>query len=430
MLVVGRRLMRGLLKSKLAEAIAALRKSGASEERIGKEEKKYTVDLGKNIGPITEFGQTYNRSKLYVLFRYVGKHCLGLPAFGPNILRSMHVTAVLIMAIRVGKKYDDPEMKDIFALARHGQFYREKTYNMVKADLDTADGKTFVGQNHGLAGTIGEVGANEVLEAKESIASCVYLLDLFDEGHSFSTTGKRKTSTGAEVPLSLQSFFGPGGFTGFIRELSVALRAVMAPTPMWEDNDPEYLANRKREEELKVLKERKQVVIRIADLEKELDLAPTVTGQKRPGSATVVVAPKRERLVRSKGTSDDAGRLEILRDMHALYVLEVEKLCVLSVLSVLTNAKREKLVGKDPQKILKGKLRLGKPSIFCVPAVAEFLRDCNPELSGRFDKAFGGKGQNVTKLLERVGKNKELPAFVWRNADLSKCGKEECEYCE
>ena len=62
MLVVGRRLMRGLLKSKLANAIAALRKSGASEETIAMEEKKYNVDLGENVGPIIEFGENYNRS--------------------------------------------------------------------------------------------------------------------------------------------------------------------------------------------------------------------------------------------------------------------------------------------------------------------------------------------------------------------------------
>lgn len=433
MLVVGRRLMRGLLKRKLAEAIAALRESGASEEKVAMEKKKYTVDLGENIGPITEFGQNYNRGKLYALFSYVGKHCLGLPYFAANILRSMHVTAVLIKAIEGGKKYDDPEIKDIFALARHGQFYREKTYNMVKADMDTADGKTFVGQNHGLAGTIGEVGANEVMEeAKENIASCADLLDLFDEGHGFSTTGERKTSsTGAEVPLSLQSLFGPGGLTGFIQELSVAFRGVAAPTQMCVDNHPEYLAARKREEELKRLIEREEVKIRVAGLEERLaELAPTVTGRKRPASATVVVVPKRERLARSTGTCDDAVRLEILREMHALYVLEVEKLCIMPKLTVLTNAKREKLVGNDPQKVLKGKLRLGKPSILCVPAVVEFLRDCNPELSGRFDRAFVGKGQNVTKLLERVAKNKELPAFVWRKAVLSKCGETECKYCE
>ena len=56
---------------------------------------------------------------------------------------------------------------------------------------------------------------------------------------------------------------------------------------------------------------------------------PKVTGQKRPASATVVKRHgKRERLARSTDASDAAG-LEFLREMNALYVAEVEKLCVL-----------------------------------------------------------------------------------------------------
>lgn len=118
--MIGQRLMRVLLKTKLSEATTALRKSGASDKKIASEEKKYEVELGENIGPITKFGKNYSRTQLYNLFKYVGKYCLGLPSFGPNILRSMHVTAVLIKAIDQGKKYDDPEIKDIFALARRG----------------------------------------------------------------------------------------------------------------------------------------------------------------------------------------------------------------------------------------------------------------------------------------------------------------------
>lgn len=308
---------------------------------------------------------------------------------------------------------------------------------MVKADLDTADGKTFVGQNHGLAGTIGEVGANEVREeAKESIASCAHFLDLFDEGHGFSTTGERKTSTGAEVPLSLQSLFGPGGLTGFIQELSVAFRGMAAPTQMRVDNDPGYLEVRRREEDLKKEIEKIEVKARVAGLEErlaELKEARTVTGQKRPASATVVVVQtdtKRGRLVRSTGESD-ARKLGILREMHALYVLEVEKMCIMPNLTVLPNKVREKLVGNDPQKELKVRFRRAtNHRILCVPAVRGFLGGFNSELCDKFDEAFGGDGDNIKSLISRVGKNKELPAFVWRNAVLSKCGKTECEYCE
>lgn len=80
--------------------IAKLRSSRASGDAIAKEEKKYAVELEENMGPITEFGKTYNRTQLYTLYRYVGRHCLGLPAFGPNIFRTMHVTAVLTNAVK------------------------------------------------------------------------------------------------------------------------------------------------------------------------------------------------------------------------------------------------------------------------------------------------------------------------------------------
>lgn len=56
-------------------------------------------------------------------------------------------------------------------------------------------------------------------------------------------------------------------------------------------------------------------------------------------------------------------------------------------------------------------------------------RDARPSVY-RFDEAFGGKGDNVTRLIGRVAKNKELPDFVWTNAVLTKCGETGCAYCE
>lgn len=149
LVVVGRRLIRGLLKTKLEQKVAGL--EGASGGTIAQEKKRYAVDLEENMGPINEFGKTYNRTQLYHLYRYVEGYCLGLPAFGLNILRSMHVTAVLTRAVKKNKKHDDPEIVNLFAQARHGIFEREKTWNMVKRDLQMADESTFQGQNHGLA---------------------------------------------------------------------------------------------------------------------------------------------------------------------------------------------------------------------------------------------------------------------------------------
>ena len=434
MLVVGRRLMRGLLKTQLKEKIAELRKSGASEKDIAKLENKYNLELGENIGPITEFGRNYSRTQLYSLFRYVGKYCLGLTAFGPNILRSMHVTAVLIKAIKQGKKYDDPEIKDIFALARHGQFYREKTYNMVKADLDAAGGKTFVGQNRGLSGTIGEDGESEVHDATEIIRSCEHFLDLF-EGVGFVKL--QKAHGDADIVPALKSFFGPQGIAGFIQQIVVAVRGVERTDPMSDNDDPEFAANSKRLVAVKKQVRRLEIKQTIADEERKLaelqKQGPEVevTGKKRPaaGGVGVAVPVKRERLIRSTDASD-AGRLEILRGMHALYVAEVEKLCVLPSLKGLPKNKKRKLVDEDPDKELKGRLRRQKASILCVPVVRGFLGKIDSELCGRFDEAFGGVGDNVNHLMERVAKRTDLPAFAWKNAVLSKCGEEECKFCE
>lgn len=237
-----------LLKNKLGKAITALRKSGAPDAKIVIEEKKCDVELGENIGHITEFGKNYSRTQLYRLFKYVGRYFLGLPAFGPNILRSMHVTGVLIKAIKQGKKYDDPEIQDLFALARHGQFYRENNYNMVQADLQALDAKTFQGENHGLAGTIGEDDDQNIL-SMDRTAYCDNFLDLFG-GQGFSKLQREQTNTG--ITPSLQSVFGPHGLAGFIQQLSVALRGVGGPSPMCIDNDPGFLADKKRLEEINV----------------------------------------------------------------------------------------------------------------------------------------------------------------------------------
>lgn len=154
-----------------------------------------------------------------------------------------------------------------------------------------------------------------------------------------------------------------------------------------------------------------------------------VSGKTRNPVGGLSTGLKRERLNRSTGESD-AVNLEILREMHALHAVEVEKRCVFPSLNGLSKKQKKVLVDKDPEKELKGKFRRGKASILCVPEVGGVLRDLNPELCGKFDKAFGGTGQNVTKFLVRVAKKKELPPFVWKDPVLSTCDDGECKYCE
>lgn len=64
---------------------------------------------------------------------------------------------------------------------------------------------------------------------------------------------------------------------------------------------------------------------------------------------------KRESLERSTDESDVA-KLQILREMHTLYVVDVKKKCILPSLEELSKKKR-KLVDENPQKVLKGKIR-------------------------------------------------------------------------
>lgn len=123
-----------------------------------------------------------------------------------------------------------------------------------------------------------------------------------------------------------------------------------------------------------------------------------------------------------------SSKLEILREMSKLYVVNVEKECVLPNLKRISK-KLKKTVDSDPKKKLKGKLRRANNArILCVPDIREFLGGFNSELCGRFDEGFRGKGDNITGLIDRVTKNTGLPDFVWRDACLRKCGK--CSYCE
>lgn len=67
------------------------------------------------------------------------------------------------------------------------------------------------------------------------------------------------------------------------------------------------------------------------------------------GSRVVATGLKRERLERSTDESD-AVKLEILREMHALYVVEVEKRWVLPSLKDMPKKRKKILVDKYPDK--------------------------------------------------------------------------------
>lgn len=95
MLVIGRSIRRKLLAIELAKEQNNLKKTGGANvnKKINAAASRYL--LTEKIGSFDEKGKVYDNNKLYNLFKYVGKRALGLPFFGPIILRTIHVTKVV-----------------------------------------------------------------------------------------------------------------------------------------------------------------------------------------------------------------------------------------------------------------------------------------------------------------------------------------------
>lgn len=157
---------------------------------------------------------------------------------------------------------------------------------------------------------------------------------------------------------------------------------------------------------------------------------PVVTGQKRLAIGVETMVTKRERIVRSTN-EPDAAKLEVLRETHALYTSAVGKECIFPKGVKVSPKLRTILQYDDPKKDLKTKLRRQRNErALCVDDIVEFLKGTDLGICDLFYQAFGGKGDNVERLVTRVNKGNETPQFVWTNAVLSKCGQEECKYCE
>lgn len=148
MMVIGRPIMRKLLAKELAEEQQRLKKEGKSNKVINAAAKKYR--LAEKVGPFNKNGKCYGNKELYELFKYVGKRALGLPFFGPNILRTVHVTRVVKYCIKNGIDSNHPDVVRLFALARHGEHERKRSYDSLKADVvnDTGVfGRSMMGVN-------------------------------------------------------------------------------------------------------------------------------------------------------------------------------------------------------------------------------------------------------------------------------------------
>lgn len=108
------------------------------------------AELGDKAAPFTVYGKNYSNDQLFSMYNHVGKYALGLPAFGPNILRTIHVTTVMTLCHRLNISVDDQCIKDHFALARHGEYEMQRSYDLVKSDTQPYDPSSFTARVSGI----------------------------------------------------------------------------------------------------------------------------------------------------------------------------------------------------------------------------------------------------------------------------------------
>ncbi|CAN0342228.1 unnamed protein product [Ectocarpus sp. 6 AP-2014] len=107
------------------------------------------AELGDKVCTFTAYDKNYDQGMLNDMYKYVGEYYLGLPAFGPNTLRSIHVTDVMEVCCQIGIPYNGQRLVRHFALSRNGEFERKRAYNgstmdMVKDDPNSI-GAVFAG---------------------------------------------------------------------------------------------------------------------------------------------------------------------------------------------------------------------------------------------------------------------------------------------
>lgn len=122
------------------------------------------AELGDKAAPFTKYGKNYSNDQLRDMYQRVGWFALGLPAFGPNILRTVHVTTIMTLCYHMDIKVDDQRVKDHFALARHGEYEMQRSYNLIKAETAPYDPGSFSARVSGI------VSAQKMLESRSQTA--------------------------------------------------------------------------------------------------------------------------------------------------------------------------------------------------------------------------------------------------------------------
>lgn len=176
MVIIARPLMKKLLAEKVEEEQRKLKEEGGSNlsKRMNDIGRKYR--LTEKLCPFTENGEAYNNSKMYDLYQYVGRRALGIPFFGLNVLRSVHVTKVVRHCLLNGIDPNHPDVVRLFALARHGEDERIKTYDLMKADMVELGGNSFGYVNRGINST-GSGVSSEFDEVSVNIAGLPGMAD-------------------------------------------------------------------------------------------------------------------------------------------------------------------------------------------------------------------------------------------------------------
>lgn len=108
------------------------------------------AELGDKAAPFTKYGKNYTNDQLLTMYKHVGQYALGLPAFGPNILRTIHVTTVMTLCHSLNIAVDDECIKDHFALARHGEYEMQRSYDLLKSDTKRYDPTSFTARVSGI----------------------------------------------------------------------------------------------------------------------------------------------------------------------------------------------------------------------------------------------------------------------------------------
>lgn len=377
------------------------------------------AELGDKLCPFTEYGKNYTGSQLRDLYKHVGQYGLVLPALGPNILRTIHVTSVMTVCYQLGIPQSDDRVLNHFALGRHGEYEMRKAYNLAKADNSNNDPNSFSSQ---ISGVIGTLGFNDACSEANYVQQQNAALEKW--------IGKSKSCW---YDKSATTSTGDGSFEG-----------VMV---MWRDmfskqmvDDPETASLRKKEEKMRLEasilnSEASKAESKVRKRKAEIELQSLGEGgvssvpRVQAGSGLVSsgkVDETRASRKRAKRGTFDVSHVPLLLKMNALVLREVKRM------------------GFDERGKGKGLTR-GSPkhsmancktfSGMCTEGVRKCMTESiveedadGREVVGQFYELFAGREERVRKIVKEAAKQPGV-GCKWSHWFCFTCDKVQCT-CE